>query len=460
MIDFAYDVDKPLPVNINLFGENGQDVKLGDSSGRVGKLRAEFDTEGYDLWAETVGLSDVPNLNGSPICPYRTWIKANSKVTELTVYKQDIRVKRVLLNESDKPSPGNNGARRGKADKVSQKSLDNLRFLVMNTYALFYSIITLTYPNDFPSDGKAVKKHLNSLLTRLRQKYGKNSYVWVVEFQRRGAPHYHIIVGIDLAAMGDLVTKKRSSGKFYQTNIQAENWLAETWNRVIFENIYWQPNEDDRQKHLNAGVSWEVSRDQNGCAKYIAKYACKPQQKQIPDEYQDIGRAWGASRDVAKNVEEVAKISLENVPMGEEMVMTMLEKSEHAYMPSLDKLGYLPKTLYGFSGCILRPNKEVDDCLIELHGLNTQNYKPSHLVTPDMALALRVKEAKAMKAHHEKIAKIATNEFWDFKLRAARQYYGWVQSGDAEWVEGVENEFEKYLDCDMETTSDNFRVGG
>lgn len=43
---------------------------------------------------------------------------------------------------------------------------------------------------------------------------------------------------------------------------------------------------------------WELVRSKDGARHYIVKYATKPNQRQIPKGFTDIGRWWGASRNV------------------------------------------------------------------------------------------------------------------------------------------------------------------
>jgi hypothetical protein len=53
--------------------------------------------------------------------------------------------------------------------------------------------ITLTYGQRFPSAQEA-KKHLKNLLQRIRRKFPRASGFWRLEFQQRGAPHFHLML--------------------------------------------------------------------------------------------------------------------------------------------------------------------------------------------------------------------------------------------------------------------------
>lgn len=54
--------------------------------------------------------------------------------------------------------------------------------------------LTLTYGEDYP-DAKTAKSHLRALFERIRRKMDdiQVSAIWRMEFQERGAPHFHII---------------------------------------------------------------------------------------------------------------------------------------------------------------------------------------------------------------------------------------------------------------------------
>jgi len=61
---------------------------------------------------------------------------------------------------------------------------------VRNFHATF---ITLTYGQSFP-DPTTAKRHLDNFLKRLRRRWLYASGFWRFEFQRRGAPHFHLVL--------------------------------------------------------------------------------------------------------------------------------------------------------------------------------------------------------------------------------------------------------------------------
>lgn len=159
--------------------------------------------------------------------------------------------------------------RRGEICELTRDSLLRMTFVAHNTAVTFDTMITLTYPKDYPSDGKAVKYHLKRFIRWARQ-YGMNTYFWFMEFQRRGAPHFHIFTrGTKLHRMKKEVSKK--------------------WFEIVGSGDV---------KHLRAGTRVERLRRPDAAGRYAAKYASKPYQKKIPDGYRNVGRWWGHSKDV------------------------------------------------------------------------------------------------------------------------------------------------------------------
>lgn len=52
--------------------------------------------------------------------------------------------------------------------------------------------VTLTYPERYP-DARKAKEHLRAFFERIRRRYPKASGIWRLEYQERGAPHFHIL---------------------------------------------------------------------------------------------------------------------------------------------------------------------------------------------------------------------------------------------------------------------------
>ena len=115
-------------------------------------------------------------------------------------------------------------------------------------------MLTLTYPANYPLDGRLVKEHWK----RFRQwmiRNGATTGLWVLEFQKRGAPHLHIFIRQPLDK--DAVSK--------------------AWYKIV--------NSGDL-KHLQAGTRIEVFHNPPALGSYVMKYASKVDQKTVPAEFE------------------------------------------------------------------------------------------------------------------------------------------------------------------------------
>jgi len=168
-------------------------------------------------------------------------------------------VKNIELRRTIRENP-NEASKRGEIKQFSRKSVQRLKILSRNIFDLT-SMITVTYPNKFSSNGRVIKRHLFNLKRWLRR-HGLNRGLWILEFQKRGAPHFHIIVN-------GFIDKKK---------------LSEAWYKIV--------GSGDK-KHLRAGTNVGRIRLKRGLANYISAYASKAYQKQVPENYSDVGRFWG-----------------------------------------------------------------------------------------------------------------------------------------------------------------------
>lgn len=180
---------------------------------------------------------------------------------EIEFYKRDAIIKGLG------GSPNSLPPERGEVVEFSRKSRERLAFVANNTQADFRAMVTLTYPASYPSDGKTVKAHLNRFLTWARRSKGVTDYLWFIEFQKRGAPHFHILLSS------------------YLPKVE----VAEQWFAIV---------ESGDTRHLNAGTRVEYLRSKDGGARYATKYAYKMTQKTVPPDYRSVGRFWGHSKGV------------------------------------------------------------------------------------------------------------------------------------------------------------------
>jgi len=88
-------------------------------------------------------------------------------------------------------------------------------------------MLTFTYPRDWRSaceDGATLKKHWRAFREAGRKKWGGLRGAWVLEFQERGAPHFHLYMALpDGAEISEDPTDDRL----------VWDWARKTWWRIV-----------------------------------------------------------------------------------------------------------------------------------------------------------------------------------------------------------------------------------
>jgi len=89
--------------------------------------------------------------------------------------------------------------------QFSENSRRRLRFVALNAWPKLVSQFCLTYHHNFPSDGETVKSHFHRFRSAARKVLGISDYLWILEFQLRGAPHFHLFLFLFSAVAMDAV---------------------------------------------------------------------------------------------------------------------------------------------------------------------------------------------------------------------------------------------------------------
>jgi len=161
---------------------------------------------------------------------------------------------------------------RGAISGFSEGAGRRMRRYLRGCAAEYRAMVTLTYPHAFPLDGRTCKDHLRRFIQELRRWAGRNgtfsvrwSCFWFLEFQERGAPHFHL----------------------FCTDFVPKEYVAAVWYRIV-------GSEDER--HFRAGTRIEELRSgRAGTVSYATKYAAKAEQKVVPEGFENVGRFWGVS---------------------------------------------------------------------------------------------------------------------------------------------------------------------
>lgn len=186
--------------------------------------------------------------------------------THAVFYTNDVVIKKHSL------TPAHKRAKRQEITLFSKASQRRLLHVARNSGHFIKSQLCLTYHFALPDDGKKVKAQLNSFLTLLREEYPNIKYLWVLEFQSRGVPHFHLFTDI------------------CPSRVSFRDWCAVTWNRILGDS----EQHLAFQGHAKNFIPWSMAS-----GRYLVKeYLAKASQKEIPQEYHSVGRFWGNSRNM------------------------------------------------------------------------------------------------------------------------------------------------------------------
>ena len=167
-----------------------------------------------------------------------------------------------LKHPLGKEPKGKRTWRRGKCKVMSSRSRRRLmNFLATLVRSIIPLFVTLTYPKDFP-ESRASKSHLQAFIKRLKRRYPEFGYIWKIELQKRGAPHYHLFIwGVQRE--------------------QAYAVMSKCWYEIVGSDDPW---------HEVKGVDIQNVFSYKGVKSYAAKYVSKRDDREV---LEGLGRTWG-----------------------------------------------------------------------------------------------------------------------------------------------------------------------
>lgn len=152
------------------------------------------------------------------------------------------------------------------------------------------ALITLTYPKTWEAvvpDSVTARRHLKLLRHRYERTFGEMAAVWKMEFQKRGACHFHLFM-----------TPPSNLKEF-------RSWLSENWTDILKI-----PDPEERAKHLVAGTGVDIGEgmrnsdpkrlsvyfSKHGSANFgVKEYQNRPPELWLEDN-KSVGRFWGYFR--------------------------------------------------------------------------------------------------------------------------------------------------------------------
>lgn len=189
---------------------------------------------------------------------------------------------------------------RGKIKKFSKRARFRL-FQILSTLKTDLDrkplFVTLTYHYGFTVSDNKFQEDFHSFLTSLRNYDSQVQYIWKLELQKRGAPHFHMII-----FPGGIYDYDHNHGYYRH--------LSQIWHRI---------SDPNSKAHALYGCKIVTINDYRHACAYVSKYCAKNSDN---DNDQYIGKRYGCSR---------------NLPVSKPKVIITDEVSAHFLLESIRK---------------------------------------------------------------------------------------------------------------------------
>lgn len=132
------------------------------------------------------------------------------------------------------------------------------------------------------------------MITKLKRTWGEFDFLWFLEFQKRGAPHFHILTTLSPPTKSQL----SKFAAMWADIIEPQNWPYEQVKFCEGQACYFgelKTNDAVVSVHRHK-LNFAKIRKQGGARRYMVKYALKLEQKIVPKVYRNVGRFWGKVR--------------------------------------------------------------------------------------------------------------------------------------------------------------------
>lgn len=234
--------------------------------------------------------------------------KCKDQVERIDLYPVSARIIRPkIYRTGNTTAPDRTGT---EIKGFSLKSKARLRFTAANAGNIITSQFCMTYGDVWPINGRSLKADLTQFLKRLRHHFTELQYIWIAEFQTRGAPHFHFF--------SNLAPTPENHDK-----------LTAAWYDIAG---YGQDKVLRVHAHETNFIPWDM-----GNAGYLCKYLDKEAQKTIPQGFQSFGRFWGNSQALTpKIVDEISQDELNLFAITEKKPMTYLVRNLCRYMEKIN----------------------------------------------------------------------------------------------------------------------------
>lgn len=233
------------------------------SNHNVGPFPLHVDSTTGEIIASTV--DDDAAGQPSPVPPFSTLsYSAVPRFPLMTIATggEYLKLRRPQFGE---PQPRE--WRRGTVETFSARSrsrmLQSIAQLDRNRVTSDALFVTFTYPRDWPATVAACKGHLEAFRKRMHRRYPLAWFYWRLEFQQRGAPHFHLLVfGLPLVnpdslhnVWADVVKSKDKYHVKYGTDVKRLN----SWREVAGYCAKYCAKVDDGPQTEEPGRFWGIA---------------------------------------------------------------------------------------------------------------------------------------------------------------------------------------------------------
>lgn len=229
------------------------------------------------------------------------------------------------------------GGIRGKCKGFSKASRLNMkkhlaRLRLEGKYCFF---VTLSYPGEYVKDMQVSKRDLQVFKKAFYRAFPSFAGgFWRLEIQKRGAPHYHMLL------ISDSPVSKKKIVEFMRErwpNIVRTSYLKHGGSEEEYRAHY--------ERHKNSGHNVQFMKSREMVQNYISKYISKLDETVYPD---DMGRIWGQwqfpGKELDFSADEIGTITHKETVMLKRMVRKHKEASNRLSMREREMVELSNKT--------------------------------------------------------------------------------------------------------------------
>jgi len=216
------------------------------------------------------------NNTSSASCQEKTLVSDNTifeNMNHFEIYPHCIVFKKRKINNPSKDQKTRPRSNITHFSKRARFRLFELLSKIENNLEFPPIFVSLTYHHGHQNDSRSTKSHFHNFLVQLRNYDPGVQFIWRIENQKRGAPHYHLII-------------------FPAKNMRYHN--KDSYTPTI-QRIWHNLADPKSRKHKDYGCKVNTINSYREACIYLSKYIAK-----VPENEDDIieGKHWGNSRNL------------------------------------------------------------------------------------------------------------------------------------------------------------------